>query len=197
MPKRTMTLSPPALIYSPHFTAALRFAQIKANKQNVKNPRVDPSKLARCWRCPEPLVGDAFHLPCSGLAFATQKILGAFRFCMCTAKGGCSQSVAEDGPSLCDSCCWEQPTPGRSGCASGGLMGVILQVALPSRVLAAARLQCGAAGAGASRGLGVCAEHARLAARGESARAMEIGDFLVWLGPVANSQCVGKLFEVV
>ena len=48
-------------------------------------------------------------------------------------------------------------------------MGVILQVALPSRVLAAARLQCGAAGAGASRGLGVCAEHARLAARGESA----------------------------
>ena len=71
-------------------------------------------------------------------------------------------------------------------------MGVILQVALPSRVLAAARLQCGAAGAGASRGLGVCAEHARLAARGESARAMEIGDFLVWLGPVANSQCVGE-----
>ena len=57
-------------------------------------------------------------------------------------------------------------------------MGVILQVALPSRVIAAARLQCGAAGAGASRGLGVCAEHARLAARGESARAMEIGDFL-------------------
>ena len=55
-------------------------------------------------------------------------------------------------------------------------MGVILQVALPSRVLDAARLQCGAAGAGASRGLGVCAEHARLAARGESARAMEIGD---------------------
>ena len=53
-------------------------------------------------------------------------------------------------------------------------MGVILQVALPSRVLAAARLQWGAAGAGASRGLGVCAEHARLAARGESARAMEI-----------------------
>ena len=51
-------------------------------------------------------------------------------------------------------------------------MGVILQVALPSRVLAAARLQCGAAGAGASRGLGVCAEHARLAARGESARAV-------------------------
>ena len=98
---------------------------------------------------------------------------------MCTARGGCSQSVAEDGPSLCDSCCWEQPTPGRSGCGSGGLMGVILQVALPSRVLAAARLQCGAAGAGASRGLGVCAEHARLAARGESARAMEIGDFLV------------------
>ena len=48
-------------------------------------------------------------------------------------------------------------------------MGVILQVALPSRVLAAARLQCGAAGAGASRGLGVCAEHARLAARGKSA----------------------------
>ena len=45
-------------------------------------------------------------------------------------------------------------------------MGVILQVALPSRVLAAARLQCGAAGAGESRGLGVCAEHARLAARG-------------------------------
>ena len=61
-------------------------------------------------------------------------------------------------------------------------MGVILQVALPSRVLAAARLQCGAAGAGASRGLGVCAEHARLAARGESPRAMEIGDFLVGLG---------------
>lgn len=67
-------------------------------------------------------------------------------------------------------------------------MGVILQVALPSRVLAAARLQCGAAGAGASRGLGVCAEHARLAARGESARAMEIGDFLVGLGPGGNSQ---------
>ena len=41
-------------------------------------------------------------------------------------------------------------------------MGVILHVALPSRVLAAARLQCGAAGAGASRGLGVCAEQARL-----------------------------------
>ena len=72
-------------------------------------------------------------------------------------------------------------------------MGVILQVALPSRVLAAARLQCGAAGAGASRGLGVCAEHARLAARGESARAMEIGDFLVWLGPVANSQCETRI----
>ena len=69
-------------------------------------------------------------------------------------------------------------------------MGVILQVALPSRVLAAARLQCSAAGAGASRGLGVCAEHARLAARGESARAMEIGDFLVRLGPGGNSQCV-------
>ena len=70
-------------------------------------------------------------------------------------------------------------------------MGVILQVALPSRVLAAARLQCGAAGAGASRGLGVCAEHARLAARGESARAMEIGDFLGRLGPGGNSQCAG------
>ena len=69
-------------------------------------------------------------------------------------------------------------------------MGVILQVALPSRVLAAARLQCGAAGAGASRGLGVCAEHARLAARGESARAMEIGDFLGRLGPGRFSQCV-------
>ena len=68
-------------------------------------------------------------------------------------------------------------------------MGVILQVALPSRVLAAARLQCGAAGAGASRGLGVCAEHARLAARGESARAMEIGDFLGRLRPGGNSQC--------
>ena len=65
-------------------------------------------------------------------------------------------------------------------------MGVILQVALPSRVLAAARLQCGAAGAGESRGLGVCAEHARLAARGESARAMEIGDFLMRLGPGAQ-----------
>lgn len=114
--------------------------------------------------------------------------MGSFRFCMCTARGGCSQSVAEDGPSLCDSCCWEQPTPGRSGCGSGGLMGVILQVALPSRVLAAARLQCGAAGAGASRGLGVCAEHARLAARGESARAMEIGDFLGRLRPGGNSQ---------
>ena len=75
-------------------------------------------------------------------------------------------------------------------------MGVILQVALPSRVLAAARLQCGAAGAGASRGLGVCAEHARLAARGESARAMEIGDFLVWLGPVANSQCAESSDEL-
>ena len=72
-------------------------------------------------------------------------------------------------------------------------MGVILQVALPSRVLAAARLQCGAAGAGASRGLGVCAEHARLAARGESARAMEIGDFLVGLGPGGNSQCVAGM----
>ena len=69
-------------------------------------------------------------------------------------------------------------------------MGVILQVALPSRVLAAARLQCGAAGAGASRGLGVCAEHARLAARGESARAMEIGDFLGRLGSGRFSQCV-------
>ena len=68
-------------------------------------------------------------------------------------------------------------------------MGVILQVALPSRVLAAARLQCGAAGAGASRGLGVCAEHARLAARGESARAMEIGHFLGRLGPGHFSQC--------
>ena len=67
-------------------------------------------------------------------------------------------------------------------------MGVILQVALPSRVLAAARLQCGAAGAGASRGLGVCAEHARLAARGESARAMEIGDFLVRLRGRARGQ---------
>ena len=72
-------------------------------------------------------------------------------------------------------------------------MGVILQVALPSRVLAAARLQCGAAGAGASRGLGVCAEHARLAARGESARAMEIGDFLGRLGPGGNSQCAVNL----
>ena len=72
-------------------------------------------------------------------------------------------------------------------------MGVILQVALPSRVLAAARLQCGAAGAGASRGLGVCAEHARLEARGESARAMEIGDFLVGLGPGGNSQCGRKI----
>ena len=72
-------------------------------------------------------------------------------------------------------------------------MGVILQVALPSRVLAAARLQCGAAGAGASRGLGVCAEHARLAARGESARAMEIGEFLGRLGPGRFSQCaVGR-----
>ena len=68
-------------------------------------------------------------------------------------------------------------------------MGVILQVALPSRELAAARLQCGAAGAGASRGLGVCAEHARLAARGESARAMEIGDFLGRLGLGRFSQC--------
>ena len=70
-------------------------------------------------------------------------------------------------------------------------MGVILQVALPSRVLAAARLQCGAAGAGASRGLGVCAEHARLAARGESPRAMEIGEFLGRLRPGGNSQCGG------
>ena len=74
-------------------------------------------------------------------------------------------------------------------------MGVILQVALPSRVLAAARLQCGAAGAGASRGLCVCAEHARLAARGESARAMEIGDFLVGLGPGGNSQCAYRFPE--
>ena len=72
-------------------------------------------------------------------------------------------------------------------------MGVILQVALPSRVLAAARLQCGAAGAGASRGLGVCAEHARLAARGESARAIEIGHFLGRLGPGGNSQCALQL----
>ena len=71
-------------------------------------------------------------------------------------------------------------------------MGVILQVALPSRVLAAARLQCGAAGAGASRGLGVCAEHARLAARGESARAMEIGDFLGRLGPGRLSTAIGS-----
>ena len=71
-------------------------------------------------------------------------------------------------------------------------MGVILQVALPSRVLAAARLQCGAAGAGASRGLGVCAEHARLAARGESARAMEIGDFLGRLGPAAFLTVSGR-----
>ena len=73
-------------------------------------------------------------------------------------------------------------------------MGVILQVALPSRVLAAARLQCGAAGAGASRGLGVCAEHARLAARGESARAMEIGDFLGRLGSGRFSQCGSDRF---
>ena len=56
-------------------------------------------------------------------------------------------------------------------------MGVILQVALPSRVLAAARLQCGAAGAGASRGLGVCAS-TRAWQLAESARAIEIGDFL-------------------
>ena len=76
-------------------------------------------------------------------------------------------------------------------------MGVILQVALPSRVLAAARLQCGAAGAGASRGLGVCAEHARLAARGESPRAMEIGDFLVGLGPGGNSQCAGGVLSLL
>ena len=75
-------------------------------------------------------------------------------------------------------------------------MGVILQVALPSRVLAAARLQCGAAGAGASRGLGVCAEHARLAARGESARAMEIGHFLGRLGPGRFWQCVGEGYQV-
>ena len=68
-------------------------------------------------------------------------------------------------------------------------MGVILQVALPFRVLAAARLQCGAAGAGASRGLGVCAEHARLAARGESARAMEIGEIRSrWVGLGAGGQ---------
>ena len=72
-------------------------------------------------------------------------------------------------------------------------MGVILQVALPSRVLAAARLQCGAAGAGASRGLGVCAEHARLAARGESARAMEIGEFLGRLGARGASLAVCNL----
>ena len=76
-------------------------------------------------------------------------------------------------------------------------MGVILQVALPSRVLAAARLQCGAAGAGASRGLGVCAEQARLAARGESARAMEIGDFLGWLGPGGNPQCAPLAFPLL
>ena len=75
-------------------------------------------------------------------------------------------------------------------------MGVILQVALPSRVLAAARLQCGAAGAGASRGLGVCAEHARLAARGESARAMEIGDFLGRLGSGRFSQCAWPTFGI-
>ena len=75
-------------------------------------------------------------------------------------------------------------------------MGVILQVALPSRVLAAARLQCGAAGAGASRGLGVCAEHARLAARGESARAMEIGEFLGRLGPGRFSQCDAAILRV-
>ena len=74
-------------------------------------------------------------------------------------------------------------------------MGVILQVALPSRVLAAARLQCGAAGAGASRGLGVCAEHARLAARGESPRDMEIDDFLIGSGPGRNSQCAHTLLS--
>ena len=72
---------------------------------------------------------------------------------------------------------------------------MILQVALPSRVLAAARLQCGAAGAGASRGLGVCAEHARLAARGESARAMEIGEFLGRLGPDPKKGSGRKLRE--
>ena len=74
-------------------------------------------------------------------------------------------------------------------------MGVILQVALPSRVLAAARLQCGAAGAGASRGLGVCAEHARLAARGESADSARHGNrrFSRWVvAPGGNSQRVVK-----
>ena len=70
-------------------------------------------------------------------------------------------------------------------------MGVILQVALPSQVLAAATLQCGAAGAGASRGLGVCAEHARLAARGESARVMETRGGSVT--PRENRQCRGRL----
>ena len=75
-------------------------------------------------------------------------------------------------------------------------MGVILQVALPSRVLAAARLQCGAAGAGASRGLGVCAEHARLEARGESARAMEIGDFLVGPGGELAVWATDTIFRV-
>ena len=74
-------------------------------------------------------------------------------------------------------------------------MGVILQVVLPSRVLAAARLQCGAAGAGASRGLGVCAEHARLAARGESPRAMEIADFLV--GVLIFATIVGNVGTMI
>ena len=106
-----------------------------------------------------------FRLPCSGFAFATHKILGPFRFCMCRAWVGWSGAVAEEGPCLKES--WQQGQPnavkpemyaGRPhGCDTTG------RASAPGA--RSGVLQRGAARAGARPRHGMCAEQADLATR--------------------------------
>ena len=134
-----------------------------------------------------------FRLPCSGFAFATHKILGPFRFCMCRAWVGWSGAVAEEGPCLKES--WQQGQPnavkpemyaGRPhGCdttgrasAPGARSGEAPARCRPCRCAPQAWDVCGAGGPGDAPSPPTWA---RDVAKNST--------FLVWLGPFGVSQC--------
>ena len=136
-----------------------------------------------------------FRLPCSGFAFATHKILGPFRFCMCRAWVGWSGAVAEEGPCLKES--WQQGQPnavkpemyaGRPhGCdttgrasAPGARSGEAPARCRPCRCAPQAWDVCGAGGPGDAPSPPTWA---RDVAKNST--------FLVWLGPFGVSQCAG------
>ena len=137
-----------------------------------------------------------FRLPCSGFAFATHKILGPFRFCMCRAWVGWSGAVAEEGPCLKES--WQQGQPnavkpemyaGRPhGCdttgrasAPGARSGEAPARCRPCRCAPQAWDVCGAGGPGDAPSPPTWA---RDVAKNST--------FLVWLGPFGVSQCVSR-----